>query len=209
MNTDKEKKNDKVVHFFVNNTPQTTEDHTLTGAQIKNLAGIPLADELFLETKKGDELVANDKKIRIHEDDRFHSMPAPQYGGQVSIEDRVGQQIQQAREALTVDVDPQPGGWTHVIVRDFPVPDAYLPGKTSILVKLPPLFPDAAPDMFWASPPLALRGGGTPQAAGIEQINGQPWQRFSWHLQPNTWRPGVSTLRDYIRVVILRLARGN
>lgn len=105
-----------------------------------------------------------------------------------------------------MEVLPQKDGWTFVIAHGFELPSPYVPSKVRLLVKLPPLFPEAQPDMFWVSPPV-LAGSATPKGAGIEQVLGQPWQRFSWHLAAGAWKPGKSELRDWVRCIRARFEK--
>ena len=101
----------------------------------------------------------------------------------------------------------QPDGWTFLVIRDFELPVAYAPRHVRLLVKLPPLFPDAAPDMFWVSPDVRTVGGAMPRSTSREALLGEEWQRYSWHLAGGAWKPGVSTLRDYLRCVRGRFER--
>jgi hypothetical protein len=41
----------------------------------------------------------------------------------------------------------------------------------------------------------------------MENLLGMDWQRFSWHLTPGAWKPGVSTLRDFMRCIAARFLR--
>jgi Prokaryotic E2 family E len=195
------------VEFFVNDHRYETLDHTLTGLQIKHKASIPAADELFLETECGDDPVPNDATVLIRKHDRFHSMPSPQYGA-------LGQTGQDEVAAIlavhTGVIVPEPDGWHHLILHEFSVPAAFNPRHCKVLIKLPPAYPLAAPDMFWLSPGISLvPGGGQPQASSVETIGGEQWQRFSWHLPPGYWQPGKTTLRDFVRAVAARLQKGN
>ena len=193
------------VHFSLNRHHKESLDHTLTGHQLKVLAGVPDADELFLETDCGDELVPTDATVLVREGDRFHTMPSPQYGD--GFPPAVVAQIDEVLSTYKGEVR---GGLPHgaeVILRDVPLPTGYSAAKVDILIKVPPTYPDASPDMFWARPPLALAGGAQPQATSIENIGGESWQRYSWHLQPNMWHAGTSRLRDFVRAVLARLQR--
>jgi hypothetical protein len=175
-------------------------DKHQSGQSLKERAGIPLTDVLFLHRPHEDEVIANDAKVVLKRDDQFHSAPPANYG--VSI------------EAFDVGFSrfashPQPDGWTFLIVPDYPLPECFRPSSVRLLMKLPPSFPDAAPDMFWLSPQVRTSGGAAPQGTTVEAVLGEEWQRFSWHLLPGAWRPGVSTLRDFMRCVRARLEKGN
>jgi hypothetical protein len=66
--------------IFVNNNPFTTHEHQLTGAQIKNLANVPVDYELF--EVRGDQTipVGNDQVVQIHEKMHFRAIPAGTFG---------------------------------------------------------------------------------------------------------------------------------
>lgn len=197
----------EAVEFFVNDKRYETLDHTLTGLQIKHKASIPSADELFLETDCGDDPVPNDATVLIRKHDRFHSMPSPQYGAPGEAAQR---EIAAVLNIHCGVVHPQPDGWDHLVLQRFSIPETFNPRHCRLLIKLPPAYPLAAPDMFWLSPAITLAPtGGQPQATSVETLGGEAWQRFSWHLQPGYWQPGKTTLRDFLRAIVARLQKAN
>jgi hypothetical protein len=99
------------------------------------------------------------------------------------------------------------GGWFFLVVSDYMLPTGYTPNRVQLLLKLPPTFPDAAPDMFWVCPEVKAPSGNLPRSTSTEQLLGQGWQRFSWHLVPGAWKSGVSSLRDYMRCIAARFLR--
>jgi len=66
--------------IFVNNKKLQTEKHELTGAQIKQLAGVAADYELF--EVKGDQTVpiGNEQVVHIHNDLHFRAIPAGTFG---------------------------------------------------------------------------------------------------------------------------------
>lgn len=189
------------VTVIINNRPFEFADPHQTGRSLKERAGIPLTDVLFRDRPHEDEVIADDTKVLLKRGDRFHSSPPANYGAPSIAVGDVG--------FARFDSLPQPDGWTFLIVHGYPLPSGLTPAVADLLVKLPPAFPDAAPDMFWLSPHIRTPAGGVPQGTSIETLLGAPWQRFSWHLNPGAWRPGVSSLRDYMRCVRARLERRN
>jgi hypothetical protein len=189
------------VTVIINRKEYAFADPHQTGRSLKERAGIPLTDVLFLDRPREDEVVANDTKITLKCDECFHSEPPANYGRPLIDASSVGFE--------RFELLPQPGGWTFLIVHDYPVPDCFVPKVVRLLVKLPPLFPDAAPDMFWLNPQLRTTSGTMPQGTSIENLLDAQWQRFSWHLQPGAWQPGTSTLRDFMRCVRARLEKRN
>lgn len=97
---------------------------------------------------------------------------------------------------------------THVIIHEYPLPDAYSPRCVDLLVRLPAGYPNANPDMFWTLPRVTLVNGQVPQAAGThENHGGQTWQRWSRHWSTQ-WRPGVDCMETYLAAIRIELSRG-
>lgn len=187
--------NDKI-HVFINRNKYELHGHTHTGRALKEVASIPLGDVLFLQKPGDDEVIANDASVRLKNGDHLHSQPPADYGD----EKRYG----------NIAELPQPDGWKFIIYTGFQVPPEYRPHVVRLLVKLPPTFPDAQPDMFWISPSVVVGStGASPMGAAMEALLGEQWQRFSWHLAAGAWRPGVSDMRDYLRCILARFERRN
>ena len=191
----------KAIKVFINKKEFRLEHAEQTGASLKELAGIPQCDVLFLQGRCEDEVIANDAKVVLRNCDELHSQPPANYGFAGDLATEVGV------EADRLAVHEQPGGWKFVVLSGFPLPESYAPDVVELLVKLPPLFPDAAPDMFWVRPAVKLRNGQLPRSTSNENVLGATWQRFSWHLVGDAWKPGTSTFRDFIRCVRGRLLR--
>jgi len=182
------------IHVFIDHRKFDLDEPVQTGQTLKELAGIPLADVLFLDQPGDDLVIKNEASITLKNGAKLHSQPAADYGDE-------------QRYAEMVEL-PQPDGWTYVIYRDFQIPSEFRPDRVDLLVKLPPTFPDAAPDMFWVSPHVAVGAGATsPRGTTTETVLGVSWQRFSWHLAAGAWRVGNSTLRDFLRCIIGRFER--
>lgn len=193
----------RTISIFINDRQYELTEATQTGAALKRLAEIPLTDVLFLQQPCEDKVIANEAAITLESCACLHSQPPADYGRGPAID----------AEALGAtsgfDVLPQPDGWTFVVVHDYALPHGYQPGSVKLLVKLPPLFPEAQPDMFWVAPALKTSAGAEPAGTSLEQVLGAAWQRFSWHLKPGAWKPGVSTLRDFMRCIRARFERSN
>jgi hypothetical protein len=185
------------VTVFINRAKYEFEHLQRTGAELKQRASISLTDTLFRDRHGEDEVITNETTVTLKNGDHFHSQPPADYGDGPALAGLEPKRVLR-----------QPNGWTFLVF-DFEF-GSYRPSKGELLIKLPPLFPTANPDMFWVRPTLVTAAGGAPQAATVmEVIGGEQWQRFSWHMKPGGWRPGVSDLRDFIRCVRARFARGN
>ena len=66
--------------ILVNNQAYETDQHTLTGMQIKSLAGVPGDYELYLVRGAETVPVTNDQEVHIHERMEFRAIPAGTFG---------------------------------------------------------------------------------------------------------------------------------
>lgn len=89
----------------------------------------------------------------------------------------------------------QDGAQKGVVLTDFPLPPGrFQVERADILIMLPPAYPDAPPDMFFAEPHLVLVAEGRePRCTQMRQtFAGRTWQRWSRHSYE--WRPGIDGL---------------
>ena len=103
------------------------------------------------------------------------------------------------------------GDEVHVLFPAFPFPDSYAPHAADLLVRLPPGYADANPDMFWTRQDVKLVSRAWPQNSehhevpgagkGVEVYAGIPWQRWSRHFDHAAWRAGIDGLRSYMRAI--------
>jgi len=189
------------IHIHINKQVFQFENPTQSGASLKERAGIPLTDTLFLDDPKEDVVIPNGQVLILKNGESFHSEPPANYGKPTIDPIEVG--------SAPFVLHEQPDGWAFLVLEDFALPEGFSPRSAQVLVKLPPLFPEAAPDMFWLFPPVHLANGSAPHGTSFEPLLGRQWQRFSWHLNPGAWRPGVSTFRDFLRCIRGRLERRN
>jgi hypothetical protein len=189
------------IHVFINKKKFELEDSVQTGASLKQLAGIPLGDVLFLQQPGDDQVIANDASVTLKNGDQLHSQPAADYGSASALFRDAG------LEDSGAVVHPEAGGWSFLVISNYELPVGFQPNRVELLLKLPPGFPDAAPDMFWVHPEVKTPNGALPRGTSTECLLGKDWQRFSWHLAAGAWKPGTSTLRDYLRCIRARFLR--
>ena len=92
-------------------------------------------------------------------------------------------------------------GMVCVTIDGYPLAAGLAPATTDLLVRLPPGFPDAGPDMFWCSDVVSRCDGiGIEAVQVMENHLGRTWQRWSRHIG-GQWRPGTDGLRSYMRYV--------
>ncbi len=101
---------------------------------------------------------------------------------------------------LRYDVDTD-GAFVTVLVSGLPLPGGLRPEQSDLLLRLPPGFPDAAPDMFWLDPvAVGLDGGVIAGTETREAYLGRSWQRWSRHIG-GQWRPGIDNLGTYLAFI--------
>jgi hypothetical protein len=102
-----------------------------------------------------------------------------------------------------------PSGATLVSVADIPLPPGWSAPCTRVRFLVPPGYPFAALDCFWADNSLRLDGGATPQNAAADNVipdAGEPGLWFSWHLT-GAWDANRDTLSSWMNTIIDRLGR--
>jgi len=104
----------------------------------------------------------------------------------------------------------QVDGFVHLVIRNFPFPAPYTPNASDLLLRLPPNFPSAKPDMFWTFPHVRLGTGAYPDRADQfdVQYQGRQWQRWSRHFPADHWRPGTDNLKTYLGTIRRELQKG-
>lgn len=100
------------------------------------------------------------------------------------------------------------GGMVYLVIQGYELPTPYVPRTTNLLLRLPPNFPIAKPDMFWTFPHVRLANGSYPQTATVfdVQYQGNQWQRWSRHFA--NWRPGIDDLKTFLGTIHQELQKG-
>ena len=92
-------------------------------------------------------------------------------------------------------------GFTLLQIKDYPVGAGLAPQRATLLLRLPPGFPDATPDMFWLDPAVSTAVGAVIPGTQVREVHlGRAWQRWSRHIQ-GQWRPGIDNLATYLAYV--------
>jgi hypothetical protein len=92
-------------------------------------------------------------------------------------------------------------GFTTIMIRDYPTGPNMAPQRTTLLLRLPPGFPDATPDMFWLDPPITTTAGAVIPGTEVRESHlDRTWQRWSRHIQ-GQWRPGIDNLATYLAYI--------
>lgn len=91
------------------------------------------------------------------------------------------------------------GGWTCLVIQDWPLPPGYQSTSADLLLRLSPGYPDVPLDMWWFDPAVVRSDSqAIPQTDVREQALGRVWQRWSRHLKPGDWRPGVDGVQSFL-----------
>ena len=92
-----------------------------------------------------------------------------------------------------------PSGAGLVTVPGIRLPEGWSKQETAVHFVVPPGYPYATLDCFWADAQLRLANGALPASSGPQALPhlGTPALWFSWHL--SAWRPSHDSLTTYAR----------
>ncbi len=200
------------VPIEIDKKPYEAPKPEMRGDELKALASVPGDYQLFLDTPPGqgdDLLIPNDFVVQLKPGMKFHSVPPGNVGGGSHTGfPLLDQDIEQLQElGYRVRIHPEPGEWVILILEDFKLPPHYSKPSSALLIKVPPGYRAARPDMFWLEPDLRLKNGSVPAGGSTETILGAQWLRFSWH--PQSWHPEKDTLLTYLNFIRARLRMEN
>jgi hypothetical protein len=102
-----------------------------------------------------------------------------------------------------------PSGNLLVTVQAYPLPPGWSAERTVVRFLVPPAYPFAALDCFWADNDLRLANGAVPQNAGADNPvadAGYAGLWFSWHLA-SPWDPNRDTLSSWMNTIGDRFRR--
>jgi len=96
------------------------------------------------------------------------------------------------------------GGQRGVVLHKWPLPAGkFSASEVELLVLIPNGYRDTPLDMFYVLPNLTLTSEGKIAKAADQPLNfdGKIWQRWSRHLPPSTWRPGIDGLHTFLLAI--------
>lgn len=89
-----------------------------------------------------------------------------------------------------------------VVVPGYALPGGLAPTHVDLLLRLHPGYPDVPPDMWWFHPAVRrIDGQAIPATQVAEDYLGRTWQRWSRHLTPDQWRPGIDSVQTYLAIL--------
>ncbi len=91
-----------------------------------------------------------------------------------------------------------------LVIRNFDViGGGFSPNPTDLMIRIPSQYNMAPLDMWYCDPPIRLAATGQfAQASEVTESHlGRVWQRFSRHLPPGVWRPGIDGLHTFMPLI--------
>jgi len=85
------------------------------------------------------------------------------------------------QEYPDIEVSQQPDGSIRILVKNFSLPSHWGRDKTSIMITLPPGYPQTMPSGFQA------------------QLDGQNWTGYCW--RPASWNPSRDNLWKWVKLI--------
>lgn len=146
-------KADSTYRFFVDGREMVWKT-VVSGSVLKKLAGVPATHDLYLEVRRGDDiLIRNTDLVDLRKEgvERFFSAIAQTTEGLSALLPPRDVAYLTSREIGHEDY--LEGGHRGVVLKEFPLPVGKFNAATAdILILLPPGYPDAPVDMFYAMP---------------------------------------------------------
>jgi hypothetical protein len=170
----------------------------ISGIVLRRLADVQSGYDLYLEVRGGQDVkVLDDSVVRLDASgiERFLTVIKDTTEGRSALP--ASDVTFLADNGIAYELVGE-AGQPGVVLREFPLPAGrYNRERADILVLLPPGYPDACPDMFYAAPWICFPDGRSPLNADVEHVfAGRRWQRWSRHSQE--WRPGIDGLRTMV-----------
>lgn len=197
---------DRPIEIDVNGRKYAAPKPSMTGEEIKDLAGGPPDYMLVLVVEQGDDRqVADGESVRLETGMRFRILDSATFGQDLlELPPLLSKHVGSLRQKFSVEVIRENGFC--VIIKDYPVPERVWGRRgVDLLVVAPDSYPNGQMDMFWVDPPLYLEGAKAPNGTGSESKCGRTWQSFSWHVP--SWKPAFDNLLTYLYVVDSRLGK--
>lgn len=89
-----------------------------------------------------------------------------------------------------------------VVLPGYALPDGLAPTHVDLLLRLGPGYPDVPPDMWWFDPAVQRMDGQAIRNTHVAENHlGRTWQRWSRHLTPGQWRPGVDSVQTFLAIL--------
>lgn len=192
------------ISVIINSQQYFVPDTTVTGVQLKEIAGIPVANQLFREEPGShpDTLIRDDETFELRRPgEHFYDLPVGVVGAPAPT---VLTQIERARQDYPdLSYTEQADGVILVEIPSVPTGPSFNMAETPLLVILPAGYPEAARPAFGAHPNLLQRAS-QPAGTGINTFGGREWKTFCWQPSSPLDLTGPDGLWRYIKFALCR-----
>lgn len=195
------KKSGKTFKIIIDHKPHEWEEPCITGAQLKELAGVDPSYGVWLEQpgKEEDPEIGDYDKVNLEEPgvERFFTGIKETTPGLSFLPTKDREYLNKkgiAHEEIRESTQKA------VVFKQFPTQNDSLSAvEADVLVLLPGGYSDVGPDMFYTNPWIKITASNQyPQAAdNAHDFAGIRWQRWSRHM--NMWRPGIDGIWTFIK----------
>ena len=187
----------------------------MTGAEIKALAAIPAGNMLYRDERGPgpDTAIPDGQLVELHPGDHFYDLPIGVVGTEgngtvplsssAEVHAKVSRELAEQIQEIIDDysgtvVSLMPGGYVQLVIPDIHTGPNWHPAVTSVLILVPPGYPQVAPQGFDA---LVSPAPGCRSTNGVSSVtrNGEQWTHFCWQVQ--NWDPSRHRLWHYVKHV--------
>jgi hypothetical protein len=149
----------KIVEIKVNGKPVKVPKE-VTGAEIKQAAGVPSDFQLFRVQGRKEIPVGNDEELRVHKGEQFLAAPTldPAYVGNPA-HTAAAETVREAFPGREVDVSEPGDGTTIIVVRGIQIGAGWAPPIIDLEVRLQTAFPSSPPYPYYGPTGLARTDG--------------------------------------------------
>ncbi|MGI8423257.1 MAG: E2/UBC family protein [Chloroflexota bacterium] len=194
---------DSVVIHFGHDKYKVDKD-AMSGTELRRLFGVPPADNLYRAkgSKVDGPAITDDEIVPLKNGDHFTSAPRDVSGGAPSdgpsLPSRIRREVERIEsdfgDAGPVEVVADPSGQRVLIYRSHS--HGWKPDPVTLLLRIPPLYPDEQPDLLFLEEGAAGPHGVPRLMQCGVPFAGRAWQQVSWHLT-GPYDPGRENLAGF------------
>lgn len=178
----------------------------MTGAELKQLAGIDASFRLFKETpgKDPDVPIGDAEAVTLTNGDHFYSLPVGRVGDDLlpSVRAELDEVVTAFPDARVHRRQGTSELWIEVPGAGLPPGKGWNQPTTSIVVPVPVGYPTAKPPNFLVAPGLTRNGGGVGGMSGPQAVGTVPGQWCSM-----CWSPAAEGRTSLLACVRFALSR--
>lgn len=194
--------------FQVDKGHYQTDQPTLTGLQILNMAGKNPAEFKLYELRPGHQPVEvkADDTVDLSRPgvERFTTMPRDTTEGRGTIrkEFRLASEDENYLDSTGLNWESVNCSGQWLLLHGWRLPTGFAVSQVSLALLIPPSYPDAQLDMVYVTPAIVRNDGKPINAVSNMDVCGGSWQRWSRHRSgANPWRPGIDDIASHLSMV--------